>query len=136
MEIWMALLVLAVALGLAGIGGLWVYMSATPPLHPTPQDVPSMTRSAPAARWASVVEEARQIARAGVAEHSLPGLSVAVGVGGEIAWAEGFGWADLETRVPVAPDTQFRIGTASTLLTSAAVGALVEKGQLKLDEKI
>ena len=54
----------------------------------------------------------------------------------EIVWAEGFGWADLEKRVRVEPDTRFRIGTASTALTSAAVGLLLEKDRLKLDEKI
>ena len=61
---------------------------------------------------------------------------MAVGAGGEIVWAEGFGWADLENKVPVAPDTRFRIGTASTALTSAAVGLLLEKGRLKLDDEI
>ena len=61
---------------------------------------------------------------------------MAVGVGGDIVWAEGFGWADLENRVPVTPDTRFRIGTASTALTSAAVGLLLEKGRLKLDDEI
>jgi CubicO group peptidase (beta-lactamase class C family) len=53
-----------------------------------------------------------------------------------MVWAEGFGWADLENRVPVAPGTRFRIGTASIALTSAAAGLLIEKGRLKLDEKI
>lgn len=53
-----------------------------------------------------------------------------------IVWAEGFGWADLENRVPVAPDRRFRIGTASTALTSAAVGLLLEKDRLKLDDEI
>ena len=72
--------------------------------------------------------EARQIVRAALTEQNLPGLSVAVGVGGDIVWAEGFGWADLENQVQVAPDTRFRIGTASTALTSAAVGLLLEKG--------
>src|SRR4030095_15557276 len=76
------------------------------------------------------------IARASLTEHSLPGLSVAVGAGGEIVWAEGFGWADLENRVKVAPETRFRIGTASKVLTSAAVGLLLEKGRLKLDDDI
>ena len=38
--------------------------------------------------------------------------------------------------MPVAPDTRFRIGTASTALTSAAVGLLLEKGRLKLDDEI
>ena len=82
------------------------------------------------------MEQGRQIVRAGLTEQNLPGLSVAVGVGGDIVWAEGFGWADLENRVPVAPDTRFRIGTASTALTSAAVGLLLEKGRLKLDDEI
>jgi CubicO group peptidase (beta-lactamase class C family) len=111
-------------------------MSATPPLHPNSQDVPSVAQSAPSREWASAVEHGRQIVRAGLAEHSLPGLSVAVGAGGDIVWAEGFGWADLDNRVPVAPETRFRIGTASTVLTSAAVGLLLEKGQLNLDEEI
>ena len=80
--------------------------------------------------------EARQIVRATLAEQNWPGLSVAVGAGGEIVWAEGFGWANLENRVKVEPDTKFRIGTASTALTSAAAGLLLEKGRLDLDEPI
>src|SRR4029078_10158782 len=59
-----------------------------------------------------------------------------VATSGEIVWAEGFGWADLEKRVPVSPHMRFRIGTASTALTSAAVGLLLETDRLKLDEKI
>ena len=136
-QTWLALIVVAVGLLLAAILGLWVYMSVTAtPLHPNPQDVPSVTRSAPLPKWADAVEQGRQIVRAGLTEQNLPGLSVAVGVGGDIVWAEGFGWADLENRVPVAPDTRFRIGTASTALTSAAVGLLLEKGRLKLDDEI
>ena len=38
--------------------------------------------------------------------------------------------------MPVTPDTRFRIGTASTALTSAAAGLLLEKGRLKLDDEI
>ena len=82
------------------------------------------------------MQRARQIVRASLAEQNLPGLSVAIAAGGDIVWAEGFGWADLENHVPVTPDTRFRIGTASTALTSAAVGLLLEKGRLKLDEEI
>jgi CubicO group peptidase (beta-lactamase class C family) len=136
-ETWHTLIVLAVGLVLAAIGGLWGYLSATAtPLHPNPQEVTSVTRATPLPQWADAVARGRQIVRAHLTEQNLPGLSVAVGAGGEIAWAEGFGWADLESRVPVAPDTRFRIGTASTALTSAAVGLLLEKGRLKLDDEI
>ncbi len=134
---WLSLIVLAVGLLLTAILGLWAYVGLTStPLHPDARNVPSVTRSTPAPKWTEAVAQGRQIARAGLTEQNLPGLSVAVGVDGEIVWAEGFGWADLENRVKVAPDTRFRIGTASTALTSAAVGLLLEKGQLKLDDEI
>jgi CubicO group peptidase (beta-lactamase class C family) len=136
-ETWVALIVVAVGLIPAAILGLWGYMSLTATsLHPNPHEVRSVTRSAPLPQWADPVERSRQIVRAGVAEQNLPGVSVAVGVGGDVVWAEGFGWADLEKRVPVAPDMRFRMGTASTVLTSAAVGLLLENGRLKLDDQI
>ena len=113
-----------------------VFMIATAtPLHPQPQTASSVARPDPSPQWSEAVDRARQIMRTALAEQNLPGVSVAVGAGRDIVWAEGFGWADVETRTPVTPDTRFRIGTASTVLTSAAVGALVEKGRLNLDEE-
>ena len=136
-QTWLALFVAAVGLLLAAILGLWAYTSATAtPLHPNPQDVPSVTHSAPLPKWADAVAQARQIVRTGLTDQNLPGLSVAIGAGGDIVWAEGFGWSDLDQRERVAPETRFRIGTASTALTSAAAGLLLEKGRLKLDDEI
>lgn len=136
-ETWLGLIVVAVGLFLAAIGGIWVFVSATAtPLHPNAQEVASVTHAAPLPRWADAVEQGRRIVREGLSEQNLPGVSVAVGVGGEVVWAEGFGWADLEKHVPVAPETRFRIGTTSVALTSAAVGLLMERGSLKLDDEI
>jgi serine beta-lactamase-like protein LACTB, mitochondrial len=130
-------IVVSVGVILAAILGLYGYVIATmTPLHPNAQDVPSVTRAAPVPKWADAAEQGRRIVRASLIEQNLPGLSVAVGAGGDIVWAEGFGWADLENHVAVAPDTRFRIGTASTALTSAAVGLLLEKNRVSLDEKI
>jgi serine beta-lactamase-like protein LACTB len=134
---WVALILVPVGLLLVGIPGLWVYMKATAtPLHPNPKDVPSVPKSAPLPRWSGAVAQGRQIVRASLAERNLPGVSVAVGIGGDIVWVEGFGFADLEKRVPVTPNHRFRIGTASKVLTSAAAGLLLEKGRLKLDDAI
>jgi CubicO group peptidase (beta-lactamase class C family) len=82
------------------------------------------------------VEQGRQIVRTSLAEQNLPGLSIAVGIGGNIVWAEGFGFADIENNRPVTPNDRFRIGSASSVLTSTAVGLLVEADRLKLDEKM
>ena len=122
---------------IAAIAGLWVYVLATTrPLHPDPQKVPSVPSSAPRPEWTGAVEQGREIARVGLLDQNLPGLSVAVGIGGEVVWAEGFGFADLEDQRRVTPDTRFRAGEASKALTSAAVGLLLEQGKLKLDDEI
>ena len=135
--IWLLLIVLFPGLVLAFVVGLWAWASGTAPVfHPNPQEVRSATAGDPSAQWADAVERGRQVVRAAIADQNLPGISVAVGAGGEIVWAEGFGWADTENRVPVEPDTRFRIGTASKMLTSAAVGLLMEQGRLELDNEI
>jgi CubicO group peptidase (beta-lactamase class C family) len=134
---WPLIIVGGVALVPAFVLGLWAYTALTAETyHPNPKDVTSVPGAAPLEKWASAAEQARQVVRASLAEQNLPGFSVAVGIGSEIVWAEGFGWADLENRTPVKPDTRFRIGTASTALTSAAVGLLLEQGRLKLDDEI
>src|SRR5215831_4476587 len=117
------------------IAGMWLFMSfAASAVHPGPQAISSVTQTDPSPQWSEAVNGARRIIRAALVEQNLPGLSAAVGAGGGMVWAEGFGWAGIRARVPVTPDTRFRIGTASTVLTSAAVGLLLERRRLKLDE--
>ena len=139
--IWLALIAGAIALPLAAILGLWTFKSVTAPvLHPDPQQVRSVTHANPSRKWTDAVERGRHIVRAGLTQQNLPGLSVAVGVDDgvrqDIVWAEGFGWANLENQLPVAPDTRFRVADASKALTSAAVGLLLEKEALHLDDEI
>lgn len=43
----------------------------------------------------------------------LPGLSIAIRKKNEIIFAEGFGYADLEKKTPVTPNTQFRAASTS-----------------------
>jgi serine beta-lactamase-like protein LACTB, mitochondrial len=126
-----------VALLAAAIAGFLLFTGFSRQfLHPAPLAIPSAMRTDPPALWSEAVDRARGIVRAEIAAQNLPGVSVAVGAKGSIVWAEGFGWADIATRAPVTPDTRFRIGTASTMLTSAAVGVLLEKGRLRLDAQI
>lgn len=127
----------AVGVLVALVEGLLVYRIAlAAPLHPEPLNVPSAVQSAPSSEWTQAVEHARQVVRAALSDQNLPGLSVAVGAGGTVAWAEGFGWADIKHRRPVTPDIRFRMGTGSTLLTAAGARMLIEQGKLKLDSPI
>jgi hypothetical protein len=96
-------------------------VAVTAPLFAQPQDVPSVIGSAPSPPYAVAVERALELVRAGVIAENLPGVSIAVGAGGTIVWAEGFGWRDVDTRTPVTPNTRFNIGTAAAAVTAAAV---------------
>lgn len=133
----LALAIIGIGLLFMLVAGMHVYVTSTAtPLHPNPDEVPSVTHWEPPREWTPSVEQGRKIARAALIEQNLPGVSVAVGVGGEVVWAEGFGFADLENHASVTPGTRFRIGTASTVLTSAAAGLLLEKKLLSLDDEI
>ena len=133
LPIWLILIVLFPGLILAFVVGLWAWASATAPtFHPNPDEVRSERDAEPARQWIDAVERGRQSVRASMADQNLPGISVAVGVAperaaGEIVWAEGFGWSSIGDHSPVTPKTRFRIGSTSEVLTSAAIGALLEQ---------
>lgn len=104
------------------------------PLFPEPREIPSVGDPAPSPQYAAAAERGRALVRAAIREQNLPGVSVAVGTalpgaaaaqeGGTIAWAEGFGWRDVETETAVTPGTRFHIGTAASVVTAAEAGRL------------
>lgn len=66
----------------------------------------------------------------------IPGITVAVSKDGLLIWSEGFGYADVENRVPVWPHTKMRIGSVSKSMTAAGMGILMEQGLLDLDATV
>lgn len=66
----------------------------------------------------------------------IPGISLAVAVDGKIVYSEGFGYADLEQRVPVWPTTKFRIASISKPLTAVGLMELVQAGKVDLDAPV
>lgn len=77
------------------------------------------------------------LSKAQLAKQKLPGLAVAVGIGSETVWAEGYGYADIETRVKVDPENSlFRIGSVSKTLTAVALQLLVQDGKINLEEDV
>lgn len=109
---------------------------AASPLLDSPQAAPAPAQTITAApEYAAAIAEARKVAME-VHGRGIPGLAVAVGVNGRIVWTEGFGYADVENRVPVWPTTKFRIGSVSKPVTAAAVARLIEEGKLDLDAPV
>ncbi len=86
--------------------------------------------------YAEPIAASQALIREIMENQGVPGASVAVGIGDEIVWSEGFGWADLEQGVPVTTLTKFRIGSVSKTLTASALGILLDRGRLNLDAPV
>ena len=129
-----ALAVLFAVMLVVASGAAWLVSKMA--VHEDAAAVPSTVAAAPLDRYAGSVEESRQLARALVAGDNLPGLSVAVAMDGEIVWAEGFGWTDVDSRTPITPLTRFRLGALSKPLTAMAAAVLHEGGRLDLDAPV
>jgi len=69
-------------------------------------------------------------------EQRIPGLSLAVVLDGRLIKAQGYGYADLEFRVPVTPETIFQSGSIGKQFTATAVMMLVEEGKIGLEDSI
>lgn len=69
-------------------------------------------------------------------EHKIPGAALAVARGNHLVYARGFGLADDENAEPVRPSSLFRIASISKPVTAAAVFRLIERGTLRLDDRV
>ena len=119
-------------------GGVGIYYVATQQnrVPVDPATVPSAIAAVPAEQHAKAVEEGQRHARALVAGEDQRGLSVAVAKGGEIVWAEGFGFRDHERRATVTPGTRFRSGSVSKTMTAAAVALLYDRKRIDVDAPV
>ncbi len=66
----------------------------------------------------------------------LPGMAVGIVYREKLVYKKGFGYADVLTKRSVTPQTCFRIASISKTFTSFAVMQLVEKGKLRLTDKV
>lgn len=66
----------------------------------------------------------------------IPGLSAVIVKDQKVLWAKGFGFADLENRIPATPDTLYSIASVTKTFAATLVMQLVEQGKLDLDEPV
>jgi len=64
-----------------------------------------------------------------------PGISVGF-IKDDFIWTRGFGYADLENRVPAKPESSYRMASITKTFTALAVLQLVEAGKIILDAEI
>lgn len=106
---------------------------ASSSVTPAKLQAPGPSQAGP---YADAVAKSRAAVREMLEREGVPGVGVAVAVGGEVVWAEGFGLSDLERRVPVTRETKFGIGSVTKSLTTALLGRLAEEGRVDLDAPV
>lgn len=71
-----------------------------------------------------------------VKEWDVPGLAIVVVKGDSILFEKGFGQRELGKSEPVDPETLFAAASTTKAFTAAAIGILVDEGELKWDDPV
>jgi len=101
-----------------------------------PQWLLAQTSYAVAPAPPAFIQEIQDSLQVLMQRYHVPGLEVALGQHTRLIWSAGLGYADIENRVPVTPQTKMRVASISKSLTSAAIGLLIAEGKLDLDAPI
>jgi CubicO group peptidase (beta-lactamase class C family) len=67
---------------------------------------------------------------------NVPGCGIGIVVKDKLVFAQGYGYRDLEKKLPVTPSTLFQIASNTKLFTATAIGFLVAEGKLDWDMPI
>lgn len=99
--------------------------------------MPRIARAAAPARLDDrTLNAIRQRIMGFMTSHGVPGLSIAMGKAGRLAYAEAFGYADTARREQLTPDHLMRIASVSKPITGTAVCILIEQGKLALGHRV
>lgn len=66
----------------------------------------------------------------------IPGVALAVIKDGKVIKLKGYGFANVETGLPVASETVFKIGSISKPIIAMGIMLLVETGEISLEDKV
>ena len=78
-------------------------------------------------RLESQFEQMRQLLK-------IPGMSVAIVKNDRVLWTKGFGYADIQKRIPAEPRTVYYIASLTKTFATTVLMQLVEQGKLDLDD--
>ncbi|HEX8502046.1 MAG TPA: serine hydrolase domain-containing protein [Pyrinomonadaceae bacterium] len=72
---------------------------------------------------------------AGMKRDRIPGMTIGFSLDG-YTWVKGFGYSDLENKVPASAESVYRLASITKSMTGEAIVQLAERGKLDLDAEI
>ena len=102
--------------------------------QPSAQVVPTSSASA-SDKYADKLRSFEEFVRQQMEKNNVPGLTIGF-VKDDYMWVRGFGYADLENKIPAKADSAYRLASVQKSMTAAAVLQLAEHGRINLDAEI
>lgn len=103
----------------------------------TPKKKPAPSTPAPAAASpAAKLEGLDDLAAQAMKEWKVPGVALAVVQDGKVIYAKGYGYRDLENKLPVTTATLFPIGSITKSFTALTFGILKNEGKVDWDQPV
>jgi CubicO group peptidase (beta-lactamase class C family) len=107
--------------------GQALFVRATGPHTANQKEQPSDT--ARIAHFETVLESLRQ-------DLKIPAYSAAIVKDQKVIWAKGFGYADVENKIPATEHTAYHLASLTKTFASTILMQLVQDGKVKLDDPV
>ena len=88
------------------------------------------------AQTTAVRDSIDRFVQAELTRQRIPGISVAVLRGDSVILSRGYGFANVEQRIPATDSTVYMVGSLTKPVIAAAIVLLTQQGRLKLDDPI
>jgi len=77
------------------------------------------------------LKKLREYVKSVLEDSKVPGIAIGIIKDGEVVFAEGFGYRNLEKKLPVTTQTLFAICSCSKAFTTMSIGMLVDDGEVE-----
>jgi CubicO group peptidase (beta-lactamase class C family) len=97
--------------------------------------IPQSSQTQTPDKYADKLRSFEQFVRQQMEKNKVPGLTIGF-IKDDYIWVKGFGYADLENRVPAKAESAYRFASVQKSMTAVAILQLAEQGKINLDAEI
>jgi CubicO group peptidase (beta-lactamase class C family) len=95
----------------------------------------ALAQNAAPDKYAEKLRRFEAFVTAQMEKDKIPGLTIGF-YQGDYVWVKGFGYADLENKLPAKPESAYRLASLTKTFMGVAILQLVEQGKMNLDGEI
>lgn len=86
--------------------------------------------------WEETLVEIEFAIEKALLDGQIPSITIALVMGDEVVWSNGYGYSNLWARTPAVPSTVYLIGSTFKAMSTVALLQQMEEGQFSLDDPV